>query len=270
MTNRRELIMKIFLLVIAAAWFIWNASFRAEYIKIKYKKPKAILLPASFDKERLFQFLNEKLTYPTKKALFYDENGKIIIECKYGQHILSIDGNNLYVGRKSHHAKNIEEAECLDSYIRKLFDSNASVNPYNQYKKMNSHKKKWIIIQLAMVAVCILIFAIGADETGLDDSYSSNNISESYLTQYSSNITVGEAFDNFFADGEWSNYSEGAVEYIDYSGTCTIDGEPANVVIRFWCSETEFRVHCVFLNGEEVPQVMELSLFESIYNNTLG
>lgn len=260
--------MSTLLVLAAAAWLFWNLSFRAVYISLKYRNARPIPYPGGMDKENIFQLLKEKLDYPTKKALYYNERGEITIECKYGQHVLTIDNSNIYIGRNgSHHAKNTEEAECLDSYIRKIFNPNEPVNPYRQYKKMKSHRKNWILIQVVVIIACIIAFSIGAGESDLGDAYMSNNISVSYLTQYSSTISIGDAFDNFFDDGKWSSYAEGALNYVDYTGSCRFGNENVNVVIRFWTSDTEFKVHSVFIDGEEASILGQAALLEAIYSN---
>ena len=80
--------MSTLLVLAAAAWLFWNLSFRAVYISLKYRNARPIPYPGGMDKESIFQLLKEKLDYPTKKALYYNERGEITIECKYGQHPL--------------------------------------------------------------------------------------------------------------------------------------------------------------------------------------
>lgn len=260
--------MGVMLLIVAAAWFFWNACFRKTYIIIKYKNPKPIKIPNNTEKEEVYKALNEKLNFPEKKSIFFDEYGNIVIECKYGNHPIIIEDNCIFVGRETAYGeKHTEEAEVLDAYIRKIYDINAPVNPNEKYKKMKNYRKNWILIQIAMVAALLVMLAMGSHEAGIDDAVSSNFISSSYLTQYSEEVTIGEAFDAFFADGSWETHSDGAMEYIDYSGNCLLGEEDVNVVIRFWKSDEQFKVENVFINGNEISVITETALFEAIYNN---
>ena len=156
-------------------------------------------IPKELEKEDVFSILNEKLNYPVKTHIYYDEKGIVNIKSKYGTHSLKFDDGNLYVGREEKQSsKYIEEAECLSAYIQKLFSADASVNPYRLYKKMMSHRRNWIIILIIMLVIFVGFLISTVEETNLDDSFSSKNISSSYLTQYSDSVTIGEAFDDFF------------------------------------------------------------------------
>lgn len=265
--------MGIFLLILAALWLIWNLSFRALYLSWKHKTANPISIPSDMTKDILYKKLQTELTYPQKQSVHYDANGNISVAGKYKAYPITFseDGSAIYVAqnRKEQFGKDsgkyIEEVACIDAYVRKMFHPSAPVDPYRAYKNMKSHMRRFVITQIVMVFLCILALVIPAKEAGIDDAITSKNISESYLTQYSSTVTVGDAFDNFFSDGKWRSYSEGALEYVDYTGTCTYMDEPATVVIRFYITDEQFRVDKVFMNGSEASVYLSEALFLKIY-----
>ena len=261
--------MGIFLALVFFAWILWILAFREAYIGLKYRKPMPISLSDNIEKEELYTILKEKLDYPSKIEIYYDEYGNIAITGKYGVHILTISDENLYISRNnSHKNRNMEEAECLGAYIQKLFDSDAPVNPYLMYKKMTNYGKKRLGITAFLLLFCLVVSLSAIKDSDVDDGFSSNNISSSYLTGYSEDITIGEAFDNFFANGEWKKFSDGSVEYVDYSGEFMLGEDSVNVCIRFWTSDKKFKVESVTIDGEEVDGLFEESLFTKIYENS--
>lgn len=258
--------MRVLLGLVFFGWLFWNLVLRELYIELKYRKAKPIVIPDEMKKEELFAFLKENLNYPEKFDLYYNECGDITVTCKYGEHILTMDNDSLYVSRNGgNRGKNTEEAECLGAYIQKLFNVNAPVNPYNMYRKMKSHKKRWLSIQVGIL-LFFLIFSVSVvKKSNVDDSLASKNISESYLPDYSESLTVGEAFENFFDDGKWEKFSDGSVEYVDYSGKCLYGEETVDVCIRFWVSDEKFKVESVMFDGEEIDMMLEEALFNAIY-----
>lgn len=260
--------MSTFLVIIAFGWLFWNLAFREWYIYYKYKKAKPINIPVDSNKQSVFSILKNSLSYPDLKSIHWDTNGDIMIVGKYGKHKITIENNSLYVGRDhSKHSKNIEEAEIIDVYIRKIFDTTYPDDPYDKYKKMKKHKKNWVLIQLGIIIAAVIAFSVGMPDSDLYESQTSNNISNSYLNSYSETITIGKAFDAFFSDGKWSSYSEGAINYIDYTGTCMYGDEQAEMIIRFWHSDIEFRVEEIYINGEKMPDISHVGFLQTIFDS---
>ena len=93
-----------------------------------------------------------------------------------------------------------------------------------------------------------------------------NNIKNSYLTQYSSTITIGEAFDEFFSSEKWKNYEEGTQEYVDFSGVCYYNDEKVTIVITFLINEDNFVIDSVTMDGRELYLIEEYALLDTIYS----
>lgn len=81
----------------------------------------------------------------------------------------------------------------------------------------------------------------------LDDTAKVRN---AYLSQYSTTVTVGDAFDNFFGSPKWKAYEEGTQERVDFQGNCTYSGEQVQVRIVFGIYGDTFQVGSVQINGK--------------------
>ncbi len=264
--------MGAFMLVVLFVYMMWILKGREIYVTFKYKKETGVPIPDNLTREMLMGKIKSELDYPTLKESYYDENGQIILKCKYGAHALTIVDKLLYVGRTnakitSKKSYYIEETECLKAYIWKLFNPDAPVNPSIMYKKLKNHKRNSFLITLVILIVFMCSFAMAADEAGVTDGFDSNNISTSYLTQYSEEITIGDAFNNFFSDPEWVGYEQGAQKLVDFKGTCTYDGEPATMIITFIHNEDSFFVDKIKINGQEMLPITYDGILSAIYEN---
>ena len=253
--------MGVLICIVLFGWFLWEGFIRDLYTSFKYKKPCPIPVPEKMRETHLMPILEQKLKYPGQKGLYYDENGIVTIEGKYGYYGIVLDNHTLIVLRDT---KENEEAACLEGYITKIFKSKAPINPHIMYKKMVAHRKRKHLLKAAPIVLVAALVLLNQDFNG-GDTWKSNNISVSYLSEYSTEITVGQALDNFFSDGKWSTYKEGGLEYVDYTGTCLLNEEEVSVLIRFWSEDDEFRVDKVMIDGIEVSQITQYAMLEIIY-----
>ncbi len=99
----------------------------------------------------------------------------------------------------------------------------------------------------------------------LDDTAKVRN---AYLSQYSTTVTVGDAFDNFFGSPKWKAYEEGTQERVDFQGNCTYSGEQVQVRIVFGIYGDTFQVDSVQINGKEAPALISAGLFSAVYGET--
>ena len=95
----------------------------------------------------------------------------------------------------------------------------------------------------------------------LDDTAKVRN---AYLSQYSTTVTVGDAFDNFFGSPKWKAYEEGTQERVDFQGNCTYSGEQVQVRIVFGIYGDTFQVDSVQINGKEAPALISAGLFSAV------
>ena len=96
---------------------------------------------------------------------------------------------------------------CLAAYVRKIFEPAAPVNPYQLYKRMRHAWRNGLIISAVLIIVAAAC-TLSALSPALDDTAKVRN---AYLSQYSTTVTVGDAFDNFFGSPKWKAYEEGTL-----------------------------------------------------------
>lgn len=260
-----------FLFVFLLVYIFWLLIGRVAYIRIKYRKETGISIPFEVTREELMEKLRRELHYPTLKEVFYDELGRITLRCKFGTHALRIEGRQLFVGKgeikmssrvQAHH---IEEAECLKAYIQKMFDPDAPVNPSVMYRKLKNFRRNSLVVTAVIFVLFGIAAVVGMDEAGVTDGVASQNISTSYLSQYSETITVGEAFNQFFNDPEWVSYQDGAQQMVDFKGGCTYNGEPATMIITFVVNNDTFSVQEIKVEGEPLPEITYDDVLRAIY-----
>ena len=88
-----------------------------------------------------------------------------------------------------------------------------------------------------------------------------------YLSQYSENVTVEEAFNHYFDNPQWSTYEEGGYSYVAFTGGCEYMGEKADARLTFQITGDQFRVNSLDINGIEQSDFILYALLESIYEN---
>ena len=234
--------MRFLLFIGVLAVLLWTFLLRSIFVLKRYDNHgNEVILPEPIDAEALFQKLRTELQYPDIKNIFYNEHGILSIAGRYSAYMLLQEGNTLTVGavmtdKRSKDLRRAEEAMCISAYIGKIF------NPVTP-----------VIYSAVMLA------------PALDETY---KVRDSYLSQYSSEITVGEAFDGFFGDPSWTAYQEGSQELIDFQGNCTFGGENVVVRITFGIYGDQFRVDSVRINGNETSDLITASLVTAIYEQT--
>lgn len=50
-------------------------------------------------------------------------------------------------------------------------------------------------------------------------------VRNAYLPQYSEDVTVEDALEEYFDNGKWDTYKEGGYSYVTFTGTCNYLGE---------------------------------------------
>ena len=262
--------MRFLLFIAVLAVLLWTFLLRSIFVLKRYDNHgNEVILPEPIDAEALFQKLRTDLQYPDIKNIFYNEHGILSIAGRYSAYMLLQEGNTLTVGavmtdKRSKDMRRAEEAMCISAYIGKIFNPATPVNPYRMYKKMRHARRNNLVIT-AILVVALVIYSAVMLAPALDETY---KVRDSYLSQYSSEITVGEAFDGFFGDPSWTAYQEGSQELIDFQGNCTFGGENVVVRITFGIYGDQFRVDSVKINGNETSDLITASLFTAIYEQT--
>lgn len=265
-----------FLLLAFFGYIIYIKAIRPILINKKYKKDKTgIELSESFDNITLLDYLNKKgFTYPELKNIRHNELGQVVIEGKYASHALEIKDNVLYVGRgekggDQKQAHCILEAVIIGHYLAKLFNPNAPVDAYKEFMTFKNRRKQPLIVSTIIIVffASVIIYQSGDDIALLAPQHNSNNISSSYLNEYSTQKTVGEAFNAFFGEPKWKSYEQGIQEYVDFQGQLLLDDEPAIAVITFSIIGEEFKLESVKIDNDPLNAMDVESFFMTIYSN---
>lgn len=262
--------MRVLLFIAVLAVLLWTFLLRSIFVQKRYDNHgNEVILPESIDAETLFQKIKTELQYPDIKNIFYNEHGILSIAGRYSAYMLLQEGNTLTIGavmtdKRNKDMRRAEEAMCISAYIGKIFNPATPVNPYRMYKKMRHARRNNLVIT-AILVVALIIYSAVVLAPALDET---NKVRDSYLSQYSSEITVGEAFDGFFGDPSWTAYQEGSQELIDFQGTCSFGDENVVVRITFGIYGDRFQVDSVKINGNEASDLITASLFTAIYEQT--
>lgn len=258
------------MILAVVAYLVWTFWGRAFHVIGQYKKGGSqFTLPESMDYETIYQKLREEMQYPDNRNLFYDEYGQPAIAGRYGTYTIHMEDTLLTVqaetnGKLNKNMRQTEEAMCLAAYVRKIFEPAAPVNPYQLYKRMRHARRNGLIIS-AVLIIAAAACTLSALSPALDDTAKVRN---AYLSQYSTTVTVGDAFDNFFGSPKWKAYEEGTQERVDFQGNCTYSGEQVQVRIVFGIYGDTFQVDSVQINGKEAPALISAGLFSAVYGET--
>ncbi len=138
-------------------------------------------------------------------------------------------------------------------------------------------KKKTLIIIIAVVCGLLLIGGIaGAILLGsiLKDSGSDDEIIDIVRNGYFEELpepTVGEAFEEFFDDPEWTSFTTNEGETaVEFNGVCALDGEDADCCIQFKVFEDgSFETQYVEIDGEALTDEDVIVMYETIYGYSM-
>ena len=125
----------------------------------------------------------------------------------------------------------------------------------------------------AAMSVCSLLGCISACGTNTPAGVSTtsydeiNSVKNAYMKEYSTEITVGEAVDDFLEDAKWQYYKTDTGDAIvECAGVCLYDDENVNAKIQFRIVDEEsFDVYGLILNGKAQSEEMIEFFFDAAY-----
>lgn len=120
---------------------------------------------------------------------------------------------------------------------------------------LNLSKKKLLIIAAAVVVILILIVAFSGKPGKV--------VREGYLTSYSIDVTVEEAFDNFFSDCKWKEEGD---SYVIFTGGCLYMDKEVDVTIKFKVTGDSFVIESLSFNDVPQSDLMLFGLLEKVYD----
>ena len=252
-------------------YFLWCILIRKVYTAYRYKNGSAKFeIEKPIDQAYLMNIISNNFNFPDIKAIHFDENNNVEIVGKHNTYKFEILDNQISVVYKHPESDNkecrsIEEAIVISKYLQKEL-CNSPINPYDSYESYKNGKKRRTIF-LGVIAIVFVVFIGYVFYTELGDSVKSSQISEQYLSEFSEEITIGEAFDSFFDNTRWVTYEIGAQKYVDFSGALEVDGEPATALITFELYNESFKITTLKLDGTDAGNIMLRALLEKVYES---
>lgn len=249
---------------IAAILFICFRVALSPYI-IKTRSEKlldGVPVPQCLSNDELMDLLRDNLRIRTMQNLYFDENGSVTIKGKYSTYVVKIasDCMRLFVVAQGSKAEAYQEADYIQCSIVKLFNSAYPENPEKARKTLTIIRRGRIMARISALALIVLLAA-----PFLLNQFGSKGIANSYLTQYSETVTVGDAFGAFFANPKWESYKIGGQEYVDFTGKCTYLNEEAVMRITFSVFDDRFNVSNIAVNGIDMPALLWPVFLEVVY-----
>ena len=118
-----------------------------------------------------------------------------------------------------------------------------------------------VLLAIGVIAYVVVVnqdFFVNLVQPGIE-------VRGSYLTHYSEEVTVEEAFDNFFDNLKWSTYQQDGYTYVVFTGSCEYLGEQADARITFQITGEQFRVEQLDINGAEQSDLLLHAMLAKIY-----
>ena len=261
------------LVLVGIIWCIWELVIRPVYIRRCYRNAgKGISIPEGMTNQILMDLLRDKLDCDLVKQVFINERGNVAVGGKFGitelvigeDGLLHITNEEKFMRSETKDMRNYEQANCLNAYIQKIFEPNAPVNPY---KKLQSIKLDCITRKCTIAVIALILVAMGyydLHEKGVVGS-PENKLKNKYLTEYSQEITLGDAIDSFLESPKWNSYSEKGQQFVTVTGNCTYGEEKVNVCITFEVLEDSV-LETMEINGKEVSNYVLESFFKEVYS----
>ena len=125
----------------------------------------------------------------------------------------------------------------------------------------------------AAISVCSLLGCISACSTNTPTGVSTtsyeeiNSVKNAYMEEYSTDITVGEAVEDFLENAKWQYYrSDNGDDVVECEGVCLYEGEDANAKIQFRIiDEDSFEVYGLIIDGKAQSEEMIEFFFDAAY-----
>lgn len=270
----------ITLLIAVAGGYIVYQRWVANYVvSITYEmKSNKLQLPEKMDTQALLEALSGKFNYPYFKGVRYGEKGECVIEGKYSEYTVLFDvGNVAYLTCNpktddKQYRTILLEAITIRSYINKFFNPTMPIDVTKDYNTLKSVEKQRkaasFVFMVASLLICLVIGTELIFPGGLQWIMKPGaEVRGAYLTQYSENVTIEEAFENYFDNGNWRTYEDNEYSYVVFTGSCEYLGERADVKVTFKITGDNFIVDSLDLNGREQNDWILYGILSAVYED---
>ena len=129
-----------------------------------------------------------------------------------------------------------------------------------------SINKKWLGLGIGCIIILVLISMVSCDSGKI------KQVTGGYLKNYP-DVTVGEVFNDYIGDEEWSYVKENGIEKVKVTGNIIYLGEESFAEVTFKLNKDDtFRVMSLEVDGEPMNKFMLACFIEDVYseyNNNL-
>ncbi len=275
--------------LVVACYFIYQ-RFGATFIvyTLYESTSNKLQLPDEMNPKDLVEALSGKFDYPYFEGVQCGEDGECIIKGRYVECQVNFNSDGItYLSYTKTRGENLKfynsedqrvreailEAIAIRSYINKFFNPTMSTNSTKDFNRLRSMEKQKKLLSpvlsycaaLICLIICVKIFFPNVFQYVTSPG---REVRGAYLTQYSEEITVGEAFDNFFDKGKWRKYKgDDGYKYVVFTGKCTYLDQPTDVRVIFKITGDNAVIDQVEFNGQVQNGFVEVALLLAIYGD---
>lgn len=267
--------------VIAGGYILYYiiAEIKTEY---SYgKKPKELQLPKGMTAAGLLETLSGRFNYPYFKGVHYGVEGECVIEGKYSMYPVIFGENCMaeisYAADENDKRRHtvMLEAMAIRDYINKFFNPDLPVNVLRDMKRLKfaegRRKVAAFVCWAASLFIVVAIVCYLAHFVPLGSLQSMTTpgieVRSAYLSQYSTQVTIEEAFENFFDKCKWEKYDSEGYTNVAFTGVCEYAGQRADVRIIFKITGENFIVDRLDINGRTQSDLILYGLLSVVYEN---
>lgn len=255
---------------------MWRAW---KNLKVDYESG-IFYVPEGMSPQILLESLAGKFNYPYFKGIRYGIDGECIIDGRYASYkvVFHDDGSGALLAESKYGISIMLEAKALRSYLNKFFDPTRQIDPNVDLQRLEKMGKINLtgniiskVFRIVQVAITIMVVVTLVRPEGFDKLLNIASpgieVRQGYLSQYSSYVTIEEAFNNFFSNAKWSTYTSRGYDYVLFSGNCYVFNESADVRIHFKITGEHFKVDSIEINETPVGILMQDAILQSVYED---
>lgn len=165
-----------------------------------------------------------------------------------------------------------KEDAALDGTDQSSADSAAPSGSEEKTEKKDGGERppavlrRQLVLVGGMCAAFVLILTLGANAGFGRMTSRSYEVRNSYLTAYSTDVTIGDAFDAFFENPQWSSEMEDGYDYVVFTGEAVRnDGTPVQIRVLFYVEGQRLEVASIQSNGSFLNAFETANLLNTIY-----
>lgn len=265
--------------VIAGGYILYHKVLAQAITEYFYDRAsKEIHLPEGMTASSLLEALSGKFNYPYFKGVHYGADGECVIEGKYAMYPICFGENNIteisYIVSEYDKKKRtvLLEAVAVQDYLNKFFNPNLPVDVIKDMRKLKlAEGQRKAVAVVSAIASFLIMAAIVLDYVspgGLQSmAVPGIEVRSAYLSQYSTKVTIEEAFEAYFNNCKWSKFDSEGYTYVAFTGTCRYFDEPADVRIVFKITGENFIVDSLDINGKTQNDWVLYGLLSSVYED---